>query len=267
MALPIVFNPFDPQYIAGPHAFYARLRETAPVQRATLPDGQVVWLLTGYADVEAAFADPRLVKDPRNARSPEELARAPARPAATRYLRSNLLSRDPPDHTRLRRLVSRAFTPRMVEQLRPRVQAIADALLDAVAGRGEMDLIDEYAFPLPITVIAEMLGIPAADRDQFRDWSDALLAAIPPMPAAPAAVEAAERLRGYLEVRFEERRRAPAEDLLTGLLQAEEAGDKLGKEELQAMVYILLVAGYETTASLIGSGVLALFQHPDQLAW
>jgi cytochrome P450 len=266
VTVPTLFNPYDPQYIADPHAFYARLRGTAPVQRATLPDGQGVWLLTGYAEVEAAFADPRLVKDPRNARSPDDLARMPARPEETRYLRSNMLSRDPPDHTRLRRLVSKAFTPRMVEQLRPRVQAIADALLDAVAGRGEMDLIDDYAFPLPITVIAEMLGIPAGDRAQFRDWSDALLTAIPPQPAGPAAVAAAEGLRRYLQSRFEERRRAPTEDLITGLLQAEEAGDKLGKEELQGMVYLLLVAGYETTANLIGSGVLALLQHPDQLA-
>jgi cytochrome P450 len=180
VSLPTLFNPFDPEYVADPHAFDTRLRETAPVQRATLPDGQAVWLLTRYADVEAAFADPRLVKDSRNARSPDELARMPVRPEATRYLRTNMLSRDPPDHTRLRRLVSKAFTPRMVEQLRPRVQAIAEALLDAIAGRGAMDLIDDYAFPLPITVIAEMLGIPAADRDQFRAWSDALLAAIPP---------------------------------------------------------------------------------------
>jgi cytochrome P450 len=177
-----------------------------------------------------------------------------------------MLSRDPPDHTRLRRLVSKAFTPRMVELLRPRVQAIADALLDAVADRGEMDLIDDYAFPLPITVIAEMLGVPPADRDQFRAWSDTLVAAVPPMPAGPEATEAAEGLRRYLEALFEERRRAPAEDLSTGLLQAEEAGDRLSKEELQGMMYLLLVAGYETTANLIGSGVLALLQHPDQLA-
>ena len=266
MTLPTLFNPYDPQYIADPHAFFARLRETAPVQRATLPDGQAVWLLTGYADVEAAFADPRLVKDVRNARSLDELARLPAPSETIRYLRCHMLYRDPPDHTRLRRLVSKAFTPRMVEQLRPRVQAIAEALLDAVAGRGEMDLIEDYAFPLPITVIAEMLGIPAADREQFRDWSDALLAAIPPQRAGPAAVAAAEGLRRYLEARFEERRRAPTEDLITGLLQAEEAGDKLGKEELLGMVYLLLVAGYETTANLIGSGVLALLEHPDQLA-
>jgi cytochrome P450 len=266
VTVPTLFNPFDPQYVADPHAFYARLRETSPVQRATLPDGQTVWLLTRYAEVEAAFAHPRLVKDRRNTRLPEELARRPARHDETRYNRSHMLNSDPPDHTRLRRLVSKAFTPRMVEQLRPRVQAIADALLDAVAGRGEMDLIDDYAFPLPITVIAEMLGIPAADRDQFRDWSDALLTAMPPMPALPAAVEAAEALRQYLEARLEERRRAPTEDLITGLLQAEEAGDKLDKEELQGMFDLLLVAGYETTANLIGSGTLALLQHPDQLA-
>jgi cytochrome P450 len=262
----ILFDPFDPHYIADPYAFYARLRQTAPVHRATLRDGQTLWLVTGYAEVEAAFADPRIVKDPRNARSPEDLARLPVLPEATRYLRSHLLYRDPPDHTRLRRLVSKAFTPRMVQQLRPRVQAIADALLDAVAGRGEMDVIGDYAFPLPITVIAEMLGIPAADRDRFRDWSDALLTAIPPLPPRPESLAAAEGLRQYFEARFEERGRAPADDLITGLLQAEEAGDKLTRQELHGMVYLLLLAGYETSANLIGSGTLALLQHPDQLA-
>jgi cytochrome P450 len=264
--MPTLFNPFDPQYIADPHAYFARTRNSGPVQRATLPDGRVVWLLTGYAEVEAAFADPRLVKDPRHAYSPDELARMPALPEETRYMRSNLLYRDPPEHTRLRRLVSKAFTPRMIEQLRPRIQAIADALLDAVAGRGEMDVIDEYAFPLPITVVAEMLGIPAADREQFRDWSDVLLTAIPPQPMGPAVVTAAQGLRRYLEARFEAKRRAPSEDLITGLLQAEESGDKLRKEELHGMVYLLLVAGYETTVNLVGSGVLALLEHPDQLA-
>jgi cytochrome P450 len=266
VAQPILFNPFDPQYIADPHAFHARLRETTPVQRATLPDGQVVWLLTGYAEVEAGFADPRLVKDARNARSPEECARMPVLHEETRYMRSNALYRDPPDHTRLRRLVSRAFTPRMIEQLRPRIQAITDALLDAVASRGKMDVIDDYAFPLPITVIAEMLGIPAADRDQFRDWSDVLLTLMPGQPMGPVVVEAATGLRRYLEARFEERRRAPSDDLITGLLQAEEAGDRFAKEELQGMVYLLLLAGYETTVNLIGNGVLALLEHPDPLA-
>jgi cytochrome P450 len=264
--VPTLFNPFDPEYIADPHAFYARLRKTGPVQRAILADGQAVWVIIGYAEVEAAFADPRLVKEARNARSPDELARMPALPAETRYMRSNMLYRDPPAHTRLRRLVSKAFTPRMIEQLRPRIQAIADGLLDAVAVRGEMDVIDDYAFSLPITVISEMLGIPAADRDQFRDWSNVLLTAMPPQPVGSAVVAAAESLRRYLEARFEERRRVPSEDLITGLLQAEEAGDKLDKEELQGMVYLLLLAGYETTVNLIGNGMLALLEHPDQLA-
>jgi cytochrome P450 len=242
------------------------MRHSGPVQCATLPDGRAVWLLTGYDEVEVAFADPRLVKEPRNAHSPDEFARMPALPEPTRYMRSNLLYRDPPDHTRLRRMVSKAFTPRMIEQLRPRIQAIADALLDAVAGRGEMDVIDAYAFPLPITVIAEMLGIPAADRDRFREWSDVLLTAIAPQPMGPAVVAAAQEFRQYLEARFEERRRAPSEDLISRLLQVEEGSDKLGKEELQGMVYLLLLAGYETTVNLIGSGTLALLEHPDQLA-
>lgn len=171
----------------------------------------------------------RVVKDPQNVRSPDNLARGPARPDETWYIRSNMLYRDPPNHTRLRRLVSKAFTPRMVEQLRPRVQAIAEALLDAVAGRGEMDLIGAYAFTLPITVIAEMLGIPPDDVDRFRAWSDVLVRAIPPQPMGPAAMAAVEDLARYLEARFDELRRAPADDLITGLLQAEEAGDKPGK--------------------------------------
>jgi cytochrome P450 len=129
-----------------------------------------------------------------------------------------------------------------------------------------MDVIDEYAFPLPITVIAELLGIPAADREQFRDWSDVLLTAMPPQPMGPAVVAAADGFRRYLEARFEDRRRAPSGDLISGLLQAEEAGDRLGTEELQGMVYLLLLAGYETTVNLVGNGVLALLEHPDQLA-
>lgn len=151
----ILFNPFDPQFTANPYPFYAHLRETAPVQRAALPDGQVLWLMTRYADVEAAFFDPRLVKEPHHAQTPEQLAHMPMVPEVLQYLNRNMLSRDPPDHTRLKRLVSKVFTPRRVAQMRERVQTIADTLLDAVAGRSEMDLIDAYAFPLPIIVMAD----------------------------------------------------------------------------------------------------------------
>lgn len=265
MTLPL-FNPYAPEYVADPHAFFAGLRGSGPVHRFAMPDGRAMWLVTGYDCAEAALADPRLVKEPRNACSHEELAQMPAIAEETRFMRSNLIYRDPPNHTRLRRLVSKAFTPRMIEQLRPRVQAIADALLDAVDGRGEMDLIGDYAFPLPITVIAEMLGVPSADQDQFRAWSNVLLTAIAPQPMGPEVVAAAQELRQYLDSRIEERRRTPTEDLITGLIQAEEGGDKLTKEELHGMVYLLLIAGYETTVNLIGNGMLALLQQPDQLA-
>jgi cytochrome P450 len=177
-----------------------------------------------------------------------------------------MLDADPPDHTRLRALVSKAFTPRLIERMRPRVQEIADALLDVVQDRGKMDLIDDYAFPLPITVIAELLGVPAEDRNRFREWSDAAV-------SGDTSREYLERVliphmqafTDYLRAMFEEKRENPEEDLVSALVRAEEAGDKLGEDELVGMVFLLLVAGHETTVNLIGNGVLALLQHPDQL--
>jgi cytochrome P450 len=181
-------------------------------------------------------------------------------------LSQNMLDTDPPDHERLRALVSKAFTPRLIERLRPRVQAISDGLLDAVQDRGEMDLIDDYAFPLPITVIAELLGVPAEDRNNFREWSDAAV-------SGNASQEYMEQIliphmqafTDYLRALFEEKRSNPKDDLVSALVRAEEAGDRLSEDELLGMVFLLLVAGHETTVNLIGNGVLALLQHPDQL--
>jgi cytochrome P450 len=177
-----------------------------------------------------------------------------------------MLDTDPPDHERLRALVSKAFTPRLIERMRPRVQAIADGLLDAVQDSGGMDLIDDYAFPLPITVIAELLGVPAEDRNNFREWSDAAV-------SGNASQEYLEEIliphmqafTDYLRALFEEKHANPRDDLVSALVQAEEAGDKLSEDELLGMVFLLLVAGHETTVNLIGNGVLALLQHPDQL--
>ena len=163
----------DPTYKANPYPIYAELRSEAPVYRATLPDGRGVWLVTRYEDVVAVLKDERFVKDWRKAMTPEQLAQITPIPEAMRPLSENMLDKDPPDHERLRRLVSKAFTPRLIERVRPRVQEIADALLDAVEEGGEMDLIDDYAFPLPIIVIAELLGVPAEDRNKFREWSNA----------------------------------------------------------------------------------------------
>src|SRR5215207_5751777 len=163
----------NPTYKANPYPTYAELRSEAPVYRAMLPDGRGVWLVTRYDDVVAVLKDERFAKDWRSAMTPEQLAQIPPIPEAMRPLSENMLDKDPPDHERLRRLVSKAFTPRLIERMRPRVQEIADTLLDAVKDKGGMDLIDDYAFPLPITVIAELLGVPVEDRNRFREWSDA----------------------------------------------------------------------------------------------
>jgi cytochrome P450 len=182
------------------------------------------------------------------------------------FIDSNMLNRDGDDHRRLRRLVSKAFTPRMIERLRPRVQEIADDLLDPVVPEGAMDLVSAFAFPLPITVIAELLGVPPADRDRFRVWSDAMV-----RPALAAAeLERFGALMtdfvAYLRALFEERRREPGEDLVSALVAVQDGGDTLSEEELSSMVALLIVAGHETTVSLIGNAVLALLTHPERRA-
>ena len=257
---------FDPDFKANPYPTYARLRSEAPVHRVALPDGRGVWLVTRYEDVSAVLKDERFVKDWRDAMTPEQLAQIPPIPEVMKPLARNMLDTDPPDHERLRSLVQKAFTPRLIERMRPRVQAIADDLLDAVQDRGEMDLIDDYAFPLPIIVIAELLGVPAEDRNKFREWSNAAV-------SGDTTQEYLEKIllphmqafTGYLRAMFEEKRKNPNDDLISGLVRAEEAGDKLSEDELLGMVFLLLVAGHETTVNLIGNGMLALLQHPDQL--
>jgi cytochrome P450 len=257
---------FDPEFKANPYPTYARLRSEAPVHRVVLPDGRGVWLVTRYEDVSTVLKDERFVKDWRKAMTPEQLAQIPPIPEVMKPLARNMLDTDPPDHERLRSLVQKAFTPRLIERMRPRVQAIADALLDAVQERGEMDLIDDYAFPLPITVIAELLGVPAEDRNKFREWSNAAV-------SGDTTQEYLEKIllphmqafTDYLRAMFEEKRKNPKDDLISGLVRAEEAGNTLSEDELLGMVFLLLIAGHETTVNLIGNGVLALLQHPDQL--
>ena len=266
MTQPQQVDLFDPFFKANPYPTYARLRSTAPVHRTTLPDGRGVWLVTRCEDVLAVLKDERFVKDWRKVMTREQLAQIPPIPEVMEPLSRNMLDADPPDHERLRALVSKAFTPRLIERMRPRVQAIADALLDAVQERGEMDLIDDYASPLPITVIAELLGVPAEDRNRFREWSDAAVSG----DASPEYMEKIliphmRAFTDYLRAMFEEKRKNPGEDLASALVRAEEAGDTLSEGELLGMVFLLLVAGHETTVNLIGNGVLGLLQHPDQL--
>jgi cytochrome P450 len=257
-------DPWDPAHRPDPHPLYRRMREQAPVFRTTGPQtGRGFWFLTRYADVQRALRDPDLGRDFE--RLPEELA-APHRLADENPLtmmNRHVLNLDPPDHTRLRRLMTPAFGARTVAALEPRVKEVTAELLDAMAATGgEADLIDALALPLPITVIAELLGIPIDDRSQFRQWVDDILRATDPDQFRRSG----EEFVAYLVERIERRRRDPGGDLLSQLIEAEERGDRLSPVELLSCAVLLLIAGHETTVNLIGNGTLELLRHPDQLA-
>ncbi|MEU3301048.1 cytochrome P450 [Streptomyces sp. NPDC006678] len=245
--------------VADPHTTYARLREAGPVHRVTGPDGSPVWVVTRYADVRQLLADPRLSLD-KTHRLPEHYSGFTLPPA----LDANLLNMDPPDHTRIRRLVTKAFTPGRVERMRPGIQALAEQLLDAVADRGRADLVAAYAAPLPITVICDLLGVPHDSRRDFRDWTDALVAPDPTNPGA--AKQAVVAMLAYFPRLIADKRRMPGNDLLTDLIDVRDDGDRLTEDELTSLAFLILVAGYENTVQLIGTAVLALLDHPDQLA-
>ncbi|MFD8000771.1 cytochrome P450 family protein [Streptomyces mirabilis] len=245
--------------IDHPYAVYDRLRDTAPVHRVAGTDGNPAWLVTRYEDVREALANPLLSVDKKHALpgSYQGLSLPPA-------LDANLLNMEAPDHTRIRRLVVRAFTPRRVEQLRAPVRETADRLLDALGPHGSADLIAAYAAPLPITVICDLLGIPGEHRRDFRAWTDVLVA---PDPARPgAAKEAVVAMLGFLTQLLADKRKKPADDLLCDLIAVRDEGDRLTEDELMSLAFLILFAGYENTVQLIGNAILGLLTHPDQLA-
>jgi cytochrome P450 len=285
--LPLL-NLTDPHFRATNFATYAELRSRCPVAQVRfMPEQEAkeagpgfmtepAYLITRYNDSSEALLDDRIVVDHRNAMSEEQLAAVPEVPEEFRVFQQNILNIDPPDHTRLRKLVQPSFTNRQIEAMRPRIQAITDELLDravqAAEARGEfapnrsIELIEQFAFPLPIRVISELLGIPADDQDDVERWFQAL----PINTGRPAESEEEDRatmrkLIDYLTELFARRRRAPTGDLISQLVHAEEDGDTLNQEELLAMVFILLTAGHVTTVNLIASGTFALLTHPDQL--
>ncbi|MFD7000821.1 cytochrome P450 [Streptomyces mirabilis] len=245
--------------IDHPYAVYDRLRDTAPVHRVAGTDGNPAWLVTRYEDVREALANPLLSMDKKHALpgSYQGLSLPPA-------LDANLLNMEAPDHTRIRRLVVRAFTPRRVEQLRTPVRETADRLLDALGPHGSADLIAAYAAPLPITVICDLLGIPGEHRRDFRAWTDVLVA---PDPARPgAAKEAVVGMLGFLTQLLADKRKKPADDVLSDLIAVRDEGDRLTEDELMSLAFLILFAGYENTVQLIGNAILGLLTHPDQLA-
>jgi cytochrome P450 len=263
------YDLYSDAFRANTYATFARMRAQDPVLCQPGLDGESpIWFVTRYDDANATLLDDeRFVRDPRLALTPDELAAFDVGlPDSMAFIDSNMLNRDGDDHRRLRRLVSKAFTPRIIERLRPRIQEIADGLIDPVVATSEMELVSSFAFPLPITVIAELLGVPPADRDRFREWSDAMV-----RPALAAAeLERFGALMtdfvAYLHVLFEERRSEPGEDLVSALVAVEDGGDTFSEEELSSMVALLIVAGHETTVSLIGNATLALLTHPEQQA-
>jgi cytochrome P450 len=262
------YDLYSHEFRLATHETYARMREESPVHLQPGLDGETpIWFVTRYEDVVSVLTDnDRFDVDPKLALTPEELATlGGGNPEPDPRVNENLLAKDGEDHRRLRRLVTKAFTPRMVEQLRPRIQEIADDLLDRVAGRGHMELVDDFAFPLPITVIAELLGIAAEDQQRFREWSNTFVTPALTPELQEIAARHTEEFVAYLDELFATRRAEPTDDLVSALVQAEDEGDHLTENELYSMVVLLIVAGHETTVSLITNAVHALLTHPQQL--
>jgi cytochrome P450 len=255
----------SPAFKANPYPFYAQLRKEAPVHRVILGDKRPAWLVTRYDDVLTVLKDDRFAKDRRMVLTPEQMAKEPWIPKMLRPIERNMLDTDAPEHTRLRGLVHLAFTPRLIENMRARIQRLTDELLDAVQSRGRMDLIRDYALPIPTTVISEMLGVPVADRHKFHGWSSTIVSTVPSRWGILKAIPALALFLRYIRKLVALRRAAPQDDLVSALVAAHEAGDRLTEDELLAMVSLLLIAGHETTVNLIGNGMLALMEHPQQM--
>ncbi|MFI1017528.1 cytochrome P450 [Streptomyces sp. NPDC020965] len=260
---------FTWEFATDPYPAYAWLREHAPVHRTRLPSGVEAWLVTRYADARQALADQRLSKNPAHHVESAHAKGKTGIPGERKAdLMTHLLNIDPPDHTRLRRLVAKAFTPRRVAEFAPRVQELADGLIDGFAERGEADLIHEFAFPLPIYAICDLLGVPPEDQDDFRDWAGMMIR----HGGGPrgGVARSVKKMRGYLLELIHRKRGAlddeGADDLISGLIRASDHGEHLTENEAAAMAFILLFAGFETTVNLIGNGAYALLRNPDQRA-
>ncbi|MGZ8764695.1 MAG: cytochrome P450 [Acidimicrobiia bacterium] len=262
-------NPFEPGYFADPYAQYASVREASPVHQSLLGP----WMLFGHDDVLRVLRDPTLSVEEHNvAANPLlEAQREQFGDLADERMEQrtrSMLDLDPPDHDRLRRLVAKAFNPAMIRSLIPRIEVLVDEALDGMVAHGDAaDVITDLAFPLPFTVISEMLGMPEGNRDRLRDWSHAMVKTLDPIiteAEARAAFDSAGHMIEHVFAAIEWKRREPSDDLLTKLIVAEDEGDMLTEDELVAQVVLLYIAGHETTVNLIGNATFALLRHPDQ---
>ena len=254
---------FTPEFFQDPQTFQAALRAEAPAKLVVTPNGFRVWVISRYEEAKAVLADPTVQKNSagmRVAMDGNKTDDHEAREFAP-DLSQHMLSMDPPDHTRLRRMVTKAFTARRIEQMRPRIEEITAELLGKLTTGDEVDLLDVFAFPLPITVISELLGVDDEDREQFRRASNTLIAS----SGAEATQAAGQWMAGYLMKLVAAKRATPGEDLLSALIETSDDSDRFSEQELVSMAFLLLVAGHETTVNLIGNGVLALLTNPEQL--
>lgn len=249
------YGLFTDQFTQNPYPVYAELREGDPIHAVRFPDGQKGWMVTRYKDAEEVLKDSRFIKDMSKiyGGSMDQMS----------VFTQNMLFSDPPDHKRLRGLAQQAFTPKMISGMRVRIQEITDELLDAMEGQDQVDLIDEYAFPLPIIVICEILGVPSSDRDKFRLWSNSMIEGTSGELGATVYQHMNEFVQ-YLGQWFATIRQQPGDDLISSLIQAEEEGDRLSERELYGLVTLLIIAGHETTVNLIGNTVLSLLENPEQ---
>lgn len=247
----VAYNPLSPELRADPYYFYEELRRKDPVHRMRLQDA---WVLTDYADVDMVLRDSR-----RFGNEGRDFGYIP---------QVSMLDLDPPEHTKIRRLVSHGFTPRSVAALEPRIREMVDGLLDNMEGKGRFDVIADLAFPLPVIVIAEMLGVPPEDREQFNEWSNTVSLIVDPLlneRQVGQVQQAVDEVFTYFEAVAEERRRDPRDDLVSALVTAEVDGERLERDDLLVNLLLVLVAGNETTRNLIGNGTLALLHNPDEL--
>jgi cytochrome P450 len=257
----------SPEYLADPYSFYSELRQKAPVHFSERLNG---WVVTRYEDVTAGLLHKLLISRRRVESFSSRLdSTGQNRMAALhQHLEKWIGNMDPPDHTRLRALVNKAFTPRMVQELAHSIESIAGRLLDAAQAKGEMEFVRDFAYPLPVTVIATMLGMPAEDQDRFIGWADHLTAYTGSGTASLDLGEAAQRSVGDLTAYFRaiaaERRIEPRNDLISSLVSLEEEGDRVSEQELISMCAFLLVAGHETTMGLLSNGLHALLQNPGE---
>lgn len=264
---PLFFNPLAEGYIEDPYPHIAVMREADPVHLTLLNQ----WILFRYDDVSRLLRDPAMSVQEANIELADEQRVDMFVEAAGGDLdpSTSMLGSDPPDHTRLRRLVSKAFTPTAIDALRPRIQELVDTALDAMEQRGRGDVVAELAFPLPFDVISEMLGMPESDKEQIAEWSAAVVKTLDPIISEDEireAVAADKAMTGHIENVIEWKRGRRDDDLLTALIDAEEDGDRLSSRELRDQVVLLFIAGHETTVNLIGTGIYELLRHPDQLA-